>query len=450
MKAQALYRDATMLAVSSALTAGLGIVFWVVAARVLPPERLGIETAVLSLITAPAIVIGSGVGDAFTAMLPHASRTRRVVLAHGYATVVVAGVVAGALAAGIGTALLPGTRDVWAAGWIAVGVATWALFILQDSALTGLGRAWWLPIENGLVSAAKIGLLPVAAIIGLAHPVVASTLLPALLAVAVLFVLMRRLAPPPHLVAPEGSPGGKPWASDPRCAVRHLRRFGGRTTAAVAMTMGSLTLLPFAVTAIAGPVQGAVFALCLSMVQALDFLAAALGVSLVVHASSHPARAHLMARSALARIAVLVALGGLVLWAVSPMLFRLLGPAYVALGGVSVVGLLCLGSLLRTVFIVWSALQRSRGHMRALLWLNGSAATTLYLLLPWAAGRWGALGAAAALLTAQGVLSVGAAGHVALRGALRANVTPGASAVLTVPDDVALVTDVPMPERAGS
>ena len=68
-----LYRDGTSLASSSMLTALLGVAFWIIAARTLPPSKLGVQTALLSALTAPAIVIASGVGDAFTAILPAAA-----------------------------------------------------------------------------------------------------------------------------------------------------------------------------------------------------------------------------------------------------------------------------------------------------------------------------------------------------------------------------------------
>jgi len=67
---------------------------------------------------------------------------------------------------------------------------------------------------------------------------------------------------------------------------------------------------------------------------------------------------------------------------------------------------------LRTGFVTWSALQRARRQLRPVLILNTAGALTLYVSLPLLCDRWGAVGAALSLASAQTVLSIGAGLHV--------------------------------------
>ena len=94
-----LYRDALSLASSSMLTALFGVGFWALCGKLIPPAVLGVQTALLSLIFAPAIVVASGVGDAFTAIVPVSGPAREKVIARGYRLVLIMSGISG-LAAG--------------------------------------------------------------------------------------------------------------------------------------------------------------------------------------------------------------------------------------------------------------------------------------------------------------------------------------------------------------
>jgi O-antigen/teichoic acid export membrane protein len=268
-------------------------------------------------------------------------------------------------------------------------------------------RAHWLPVENGTVSVAKIALLPLAILVGIGHPVIVATLIPSVLAIAVLFPQVTRLARVPQprtepIVAVAGSLG-------------ELPRLVRRTTTSVALSLGTLTVTPFIVTAAAGPSQGAVFSLSLSVVQSLDFVGAALGVSLVVHASTAADQSGDMALAVFKRTAAVVGLGAAALIAVSPLVLRALNPRYVTLRGAEIITILAVGSFVRCVYVIWAALQRARRQMRALLMLNAVAATSVLATMAPVAHHWGAVGAALVIAAAQVILSAGAALHLMLQ-----------------------------------
>ena len=77
---------------------------------------------------------------------------------------------------------------------VAGGVVIWTLFAVQDAALTGLGKARWLPIENGLAGIAKLALLPLC--VGMMLGLLWASLVPALIAVLVMLPLLNRLTRP--------------------------------------------------------------------------------------------------------------------------------------------------------------------------------------------------------------------------------------------------------------
>ena len=160
--ARRLHSDAIAVALSSMGNAGLGVLFWALAARLIAPHQLGVMTAVLSVITSLASVVAAGVGDAYTALLPATGGARGRVYQHGQRIFYVLTVASGVVGAMVAVGMLREIRgSVAAAVLIAVGVVFWASFTLQNSTMIAVGRARWVPVANLAVGLAKIALLVV-------------------------------------------------------------------------------------------------------------------------------------------------------------------------------------------------------------------------------------------------------------------------------------------------
>jgi O-antigen/teichoic acid export membrane protein len=397
-----MYIDAFALVGTAALTAVVGLAFWAVAARVMPPERLGVDTALVSLVTAAASACAVGTGNAFTAILPVAGSRAVARLRQGYRLVLITSLVVGTLAGGAAWTLLrPGVHGVLTAAVVTCSVVVWSLFVVQDLALTGMGRATWLPWENVGVSLAKLALLPL--LVGVsAHPVLLATVLPSAVAVGVVSGMVvpwtagRRSA----LVPPAST-------REPDRGVQAMREFAVRDSVANALSLGVLLLLPFLVTAMAGPAEGAVFGICLAIAQGLDLVSAGTGVSLTVHAADRPSEALRMTVAIWRRVALLVAVGAVALSMLARFALPLLGDAYVERGGVTVIIVLAVTSVIRTVFILWTSLQRALQRTAVLLRVNIGFACTVLPLVVLLAHRWGAVGAAVGLAVAQCVFTGG-------------------------------------------
>ena len=119
-----------------------------------------------------------------------------------------------------------------------------------------------------------------------------------------------------------------------------------------------------------------------------------------------------MARTVLVKALAVGGLGTAVIIPFAPLVLPMLNPEYGGMGGAGVIALLCGGFLLRTVYVIWAALQLSRRSMKAILALNFICAALLLVLIPDLCSVWGAFGGAAALFVADFVRCAGATGHV--------------------------------------
>src|SRR5882724_1578710 len=108
--ASRLYRDAGAMVTSSVANAILGVGYWAIAAKMFPPEKLGVMTAVLAVIVAVAVVMAAGVGDAYTALLPAAGAARPALYRRGQRVFFGLAAVTGIGAAICTTTLLPHVR----------------------------------------------------------------------------------------------------------------------------------------------------------------------------------------------------------------------------------------------------------------------------------------------------------------------------------------------------
>jgi O-antigen/teichoic acid export membrane protein len=393
------------MASSSVANAALGMVFWAIAAKMFAPERLGVMTAVLAVIVSVGVVVAGAIGDAYTALLPAAGPDRPHLYRRGQRLFVGVALIAGLVAAVATITFLEEVHgSMGVALLVVVGILAWSALTLQNSTLVALGRARWLPAANIAASVGKIALLPVLAVSWAWHSVELSFVAAAVLVVVILRPVIVKLVDTGNdlPVAPTGD----------EITVRRFDRFVVQTGLSSALSIGLVNVTPFLVTVFSGPAQGAIFALSVSIVQALDFVAAALVVSLVVHASSVPEQAAAMARAILIRVVALATIGGAALVLIAPRALHLLNSHYDASATTAVIAVLASGTVFRCSYMVWAGLQRSRRNMKWPLIFNTMCAVALLGSMPALCGRYGAVGGGLALFFGQLVLLTGIGGHL--------------------------------------
>ena len=164
-------RDGLALVLSSALTSAVGLLYWVVAARLFAPATVGVNSVALSTMQLLGGIAHLNLTQALLRFGPVAGRhTRRLMLACYTVASMVAALVGLGYAAG---APWWAPEMVDAVGYVpllvffAVATPVWAIFTMQDYLLTALKRATVVPVENLVFALLKLGLL--AAAVGMSY-----------------------------------------------------------------------------------------------------------------------------------------------------------------------------------------------------------------------------------------------------------------------------------------
>lgn len=189
-------RNAAALMISTVGAAGLGFIFWVVAARFFPVDVVGHASALLAALTLLAALAQLNLVSLHARFLPDAGRrtTRMIVTGHAASIGTAVVLCAGFFGLGLGDGIVAG-------GWgprlfFVLAVIASALFFIQDGLLAALRRAAWVPAKNGVAAAAKLALLPILAGAAAGVGVYLAWVLPILIMVAVVgWWIFARLAP---------------------------------------------------------------------------------------------------------------------------------------------------------------------------------------------------------------------------------------------------------------
>jgi O-antigen/teichoic acid export membrane protein len=315
-------RSAYALVVGTAITSGLGLVFWVLAARWLPAATVGLGAAVVSAMVLLANVSTLGLRNSLVRFLPTAGAGARRLVISAYGLCAGAAIAAAAvflLGQPLWAAKLGFLRDgPLAAAAFVLGVALWVVFVLQDHVLIGLRRAVWVPATNGICSLAKIILLPLVAVTA-AWAIFVATVVPAAVAVVVVTAAVLRSS---TRTGPEVEPQ--------RVPVSRLVRFAATDHASQLLWMATSDLLTLLVLQRAGAEASAYYFMANTIGYTLYLVISNVGSALVAEGARHPERSAELARQALRHAARLVLPLALVGVLAAPWVLRLLGPAYAA------------------------------------------------------------------------------------------------------------------------
>ncbi|WP_322409860.1 hypothetical protein [Microbacterium invictum] len=386
-----------LMALNTAGAAGLGFVFWVVVARLLPVDAVGAATATIAAVITVANIGQLNLYQSAGVLLARTPqhRRRRALGLWGLA-VLATGVVAAAAA-------LLGAATGWASSlaiplWFApLCAVVWSAFAVKDALLLALGRDIAVPLVTLGYGLAKIGVLLLLAAQGAtsAPTMVVATFLPALalLPVAALLLFLRPARTAPGVaLAPESSPRPVGRRAD--------ARFVAADHAGSIALQACTTLLPFVVFLAGGAQAAAVFAAAWTIVVTLDTLAHNAGVPLAAEIARSPERAGDLAPRLVRRTMILVVGGAVAIALLAHPLLTLFGPVY-ADAGTPVLWVLAAASVIRALLILRLALLRAA--RRAALVLAGEAlhAAVVLGLAALLVPMWGAMGMALAWLAAQ-------------------------------------------------
>lgn len=399
-----LHRDGYALAASSAFTAAAGLLYWIVAAKAYDAQAVGVNSALISSMMFLAGIAGLNLPNIVVRFLPEVGdQTRKVIVLAYSATAVVAVIATGVFLIGVG-GLAPKLRflrdDEALAAWFVVSTVAWCLFTVQDSVLTALNRAVWVPVENAAFSLGKLGLLAVLAAALPTYGIFVSWTVGMVVSVFVVnAVIFSRLARRASAVTTEGTAMlrdrafGRYFAADYVCSVAWV---------------SAQNLMPVVVTAVAGATTNAYYALAWAVALPLYALVIAITTSLVLHGTRDPSALPALTRKAARQGALVLVPVVLLVVALAPQLLELFGQTY-SDRSVAVLRLLVTGALPYLVIALSVSMARVTRRLKgAVIALVTQAALALGLVTP-LLHAFGVTGAGIAWLASLCVVALGVA-----------------------------------------
>jgi O-antigen/teichoic acid export membrane protein len=394
-----LYGNVYALTLNAAISTLLGSAYWVLAARLYSPADVGVGAAAISTMTFLSNLSQLNLNAALARFLPRsgASGGRLILYAYGASSLV--GLAVSSVFLVVGPAVSDRLAFLASSPLLAVlfclSVAAWGIFTLQDSVLTALRGAVWVPVENASFGLAKALLVIALAGVLPGLGLFLSWNLPVIIAlVPVNLLVFRRLLPRLRSMPAPTLPD---W--------RVLRRFIALDYLGYLFLQAGTNALPLLVTAVLGATANGQFYVAYSISSALDLVAYNFGMSLTVEGSRDESRLALYAGQILRRALLLFTPGIALLYLAAPLLLAVFGQHY-AQSGVPLLRLLLLAVLPRlvsTIFIAVSRVQKRVGRIVVVQAVTSILVVSLSLV---AMDRLGILGVGVAYLISQTVVAL--------------------------------------------
>ena len=399
------FQSANSLMLNTVLGAALGLAFWFAAARLYPTDVVGRDSALIASMMSLSAFCNLNLSNVVLRFLPTQRRrpARTVLVAYGIA--------AGATALGAGALVLitPALSDDFRLLWThpalsllyVFAAVAWTLFALQDAALTALRHAFWVPIKNTTYNALKLASLPLLAALGTGHGIFVAWVVPVMVMLApVNYPMFRRLLP-----AHARNDADLERDARPMSRIEFLR-FAAQDSAAGALNMAALTLLPLLVVVLVGSTANAHFFIPFTIVVTFDLLFLNVAASLVAEGARDEQGLPELVRSIVRRFLPPLLLGVVVLAAGAPLILAPFGADY-AREGTDLLRLMALASVFRAAMALFVAVARLRRHGAAILAVQSVFSGLLIGLVILLVDPFGINGIALAWLIATTIVAVG-------------------------------------------
>jgi O-antigen/teichoic acid export membrane protein len=326
------HRDGMALVLSSALSSAVGLLYWVIAARLFAPGTVGVNSTIVSTLTLLGSAAQLNLGSALLRFVPVAGRGARSLVVACYAVgagfACVAGVVFGLGADWWAPELLDSVGRTGLIVFFALATPVWAVFVMQDYVLTAIKRATIVPLENLVFAILKIGLLALGAVLSVYGAIAGSWALATAVLVAGITVWLMR-AIPRHTAANERA--GIDRTGPPITA----RTITGYVSADWAGSLCSLAVnfgLQLLVLARLGPEAAATYNAAWAIAFALYLVSNGMGQSMVAHVAGDPGSLDAARRSMVTKALTLVVPAVIVIVPGAWLILSVFGEHYAATG----------------------------------------------------------------------------------------------------------------------
>jgi O-antigen/teichoic acid export membrane protein len=397
--ADPLSRNGYALIANSGATGALGLVYWLLMARLYPAVDVGRASAAYAAMNLLAGVTALNFNGALTRFIPQAGRQTRTLVVRAYAVSALASV-------GV-TILFLLTISWWGPSYSELGgfvtgvaftgcVVAWAIFTLQDSVLVGLRSAFWVLVENGVFGVVKFVLLVLLVTVLPGHlGIYVSWMLPVFVAVPLVNVLIFGRLVPRHTTATSDfePPTG-----------RQIGRFLAGDYAGALCLLATGSLVPVVVAARLDIRSTAYFYMAWIIAAIVDMIGISMGMSLTVEGAFDAAALAVNGRKALRKMAWILLPGAGLVALLAPWGLRLFGPAYAA-HGAPVLELLTIATLPRGVTELYLGALRAQSRATLVALIQAARCVLMLGLTVAATGVIGTIGAGVAVVASQAAIA---------------------------------------------
>jgi len=417
--ADPLLRNGHVLTLGSLVTSALGAGYWALASRWYGDAEVGRSYAAVSAMMLLAGVGQLGLANVLVRFLPAGGpAVRRGLVRAAYAAASGATACAALVFVLAVPAFTPGLsflRRPDTAVCFVLATTAYALFALQDGALTGVRRPALVVGKNSAFALAK--LLCVAALAS-ALPTLGILMSWALALVVTLVVvdvwLFARVLPgrgpsttrpvraarPIRSVPPTPVPPTPAAPPVPRVGAETIARFAGADHLGTMCWLAATTLPPIIVLEHSGAARSAYFSLAWVVANTLHLISLNMAASLVVETADDPAGLRARCRRVLTHTGALLAVAITALALGAPLVLRVFGPDH-ARNATTLLRILALSALPHLVVATALGACRALGRMRAVVAIQAGLAATALTLTALLLPMIGVLGAGVAWLCAQ-------------------------------------------------
>jgi len=363
-------RNAYALVLNTGISGVLGLVYWILAARYYDDSDVGRGSAAISALMLLTGLVSVNFAGTLNRFIPKTGK-------HTVAVVTFVYLVTSAVIAVLAVALLvtlhmvggpaydllrePHTR-VW---FIAAAVAA-SVITLQDSVLTGLRGAVWVPVWNAAFSVTKIILLVVLAQSMPRSGLFFSWIIPMIIVMFPVNLLIFRRLLPQHVRASTHEVG---------LTVAQIGRFFVADYLGALVLYGTMFLVPVLVAVRVAPHTYAYFFLAWAIANMMNLVAVNMSVSMAVEGVHDPSSLAGYCRSALTRALVLLSVGVVGIGLAAPYTMGLLGDGY--LDAVPLLQLLAFASLPSAMVDIYIGTLRARTKRIRIIWVQSLRAVAV-------------------------------------------------------------------------
>lgn len=346
-------RNAYALVLNTGITGVLGLVYWILAAHYYDDSDVGRGSAAISALMLLTGLVSVNFAGTLNRFIPKTGKRTTFVVGFVYlvtsatvAVLAVALLLALHLLGGPAYDLLrePSTRLWFIAAAVAASVVT-----VQDSVLTGLRMAVWVPVWNAVFAVAKIALLVVLAHSTPRHGLFFSWIIPMIVVLFPVNLLIFGRLLPQH---------ARKSTDETGLTVAQIGRFFAADYFGALVLYGTLFLVPVLVASVVAPHTYAYFFLAWAVATMMNLVAVNLAVSMAVEGVYEPSSLAGHCRSALTRALGVLVFGVVVIGLAAPYTLGLLGSGY--LDAVPLLQLLAFASLPSAVVDIYLGTLRAQ------------------------------------------------------------------------------------------